>query len=165
MSSPLSRLLVLLGIISLIGGFSWNQPSRAVTGAEVLTAFLVRVVGYHIGDDIQGHFQIIVHAPSNLTKVEIRFNGTLVHETSTSPLIWNFHTDNYPLGLTNMTVAGWDLQDTLYRCTIWKRIVSGNVNTPYWLLALGFMVIFSIGIISCKLRQLSPHKKEGTSTA
>ena len=160
MSSRLPRICLFLGLLFLLGGLGWRQPLQIVNGAEVLTASLVRVVGYHIGDDIQGHFQLIVHGPSNLTRLEIRFNGTLVHEATSSPLLWNFHTENYPLGWTNMTIAGWDLSDTLYRWTLWKRFVPSDVNTPYWLLAIGFLVIFIIAIIGCKLRQLHPAKKQ-----
>jgi hypothetical protein len=115
---------------------------------------LIRVVGYARGNDIQGHFQLTVNGPSNLTHVTIHFNQTLVHNTTQHQFTWPFYTNDYPLGWTRIQVQGFDANDTIYEWTQSKRFVSADVNTPYWIAALLFMIIFSSAIIVAKIQQL-----------
>jgi uncharacterized integral membrane protein len=114
----------------------------------------MRIVGYAVGNDIQGHFQLTVIGPSNLTYVTIHFNQTLVYNTTQSQFSWPFHTHNYPLGWTIIRVQGFDTNDTLYEWSLSRRFVPSNVNTPYWIAALLFIIIFSVVIIIAKIQQL-----------
>lgn len=127
----------------------------AVRGApRPLPVTLVRIVGYSIGYNIQGHFQLVVQGPPNLTRVEIHFNDTLVYNTTAPQFTWSFNTDAYPLGWTNITVLGWDSLATLYQWSQLRRFVPPEVNTPFWILAILFCVVLVGLVIALKLRRL-----------
>ncbi len=160
-----SRLvLTLLSIVILIGGMGFLlKPDNnhieqiIINDTRPLQVHLIRIVGYSIGNDIQGHFQLSVNGPANLTHVTIHINQTLAHNTTHHQFTWAFHTDNYPLGWTNISVQGYDVYDTVYEWSILKRFVSSDVNTPYWIAALLFGIIFTIIIVAAKAQQLR-HK-------
>jgi hypothetical protein len=122
-----------------------------------LQVSLLRIVGYAVGTDIQGHFQLNVAGPSNLTHVTIYFNHTLVHNTTQHHFTWPFYTIDYPLGWTTIRVEGRDTSGTHYEWSQLKRFVPPDVNTPYWIAAFLFIIIFTISLIAIKAYQFR-HK-------
>jgi hypothetical protein len=157
-------LLTVVSIAVLASGMSVSLLQRnfhteysSSDDPRPLQVMLVRIVGYAIGTDIQGHFQLVVTGPANLTYITIHFNDTLVYNTTQSQFTWPFHTDNYPLGWITIQVQGVDSNDTHYAWSQLKRFVSSEVNTPYWMAALLFIMVFSILIIAVKVQQL--HSK------
>ena len=150
----------MIGLAVLASGMLFfSQPSdgyhtSTATDPRPLSVQLVRIVGYAIGTDIQGYFQLVVTGPTNLTHVTIHFNSTLTYNTTQPQFTWPFHTDDYPLGWTNITVHGSDANATRYEWHLLKRFVPSDVNTPYWIAALLFIILFPIIIIVAKVHQL-----------
>ena len=151
MATPFRDLAALL--LLLIGSLL-PVPVANGTFSHQLPVTLVRIVGYSVGYDIQGYFQLVVQGPQNVTRVEIRFNDTLVYNTTAALFSWSFHTDAFPLGWTNMTVLGWDSSATLYQWSQLRRFVPPGVNTPFWILAILFLVVFIGLLIALKLRRV-----------
>jgi hypothetical protein len=154
MTALLQRIPRLTVLLLLLVNVASPGPLGIRASPRPLPVTLVRVVGYSIGYDIQGHFQLAVQGPPNLTHVEIHFNDTLVYNTTAPQFTWAFHTDAYPLGWTNITVLGWDGLGTLYQWSQLRRFVPPDVNTPFWILAILFCVVFIGLVIVLKLRRL-----------
>jgi len=154
MTALLQRIPELTVVLLLLVGVTYPVPLGIQASPRPLSVTLVRVVGYSIGYDIQGYFQLTIQGPSNLTHVEIHFNESLVYNTTAPQFTWAFHTDAYALGWTNITVLGWDGLATLYQWSQLRRFVPSDVNTPFWILAFLFCVVFFGLVIALKLRRL-----------
>lgn len=74
-----------------------------------LTLGLSRDFGYGgLGNDIQGTFSAkIVNPPPDLVKVDFLIEGKLMVEDTQAPFIYQFNTDNYPLGLHTLSALGY----------------------------------------------------------
>ena len=153
-TSLLQRIPGLTIFLLLLVGVAFSASLEIQASPRPLQVNLVRVVGYSIGYDIQGYFQLAVQGPPNLTHVEIHFNETLVYNTTAPLFAWAFHTDAYALGWTNITVVGWDGFATLYQWSQLRRFVPSDVNTPFWILAILFCVVLFGLVIALKLRRL-----------
>jgi hypothetical protein len=154
MAGPSCRVKGLVVLLLPLVGVVLPTPFAVQNSPRWLPVTLVRIVGYSIGYDMQGHFQLVVQGPVNLTHVEIHFNATLVYNTTAVQFAWSFDTDAYPLGWTNITVLGWDSAATLYQWSQLRRFVPPGMDTPYWIVAIVFLVVFFGLVVALKLRRV-----------
>ena len=128
--------------------------SMNVRAFNPLQFSLDRTDGYQLNNDIQGHFELTVTSPSNLVLVQIYFNDTSEANLTTSPFSWAFDTDNYSLGVTNITVIGYDASNNTYQGSSVLNFVSSSVNIPYDVLLVVVLAIASVLIVFSIRRKL-----------
>jgi hypothetical protein len=91
----------------------------AFAQTEELTLRLSRDFGYGgFNNDIQGLFSMKVTGPADLVKVVYYIDATSIGEVTQVPFNLQFNTDNFPLGLHQLYVAGFSASGQQYRSNL-----------------------------------------------
>jgi hypothetical protein len=130
---------VLIVSIVIFSGFPINA-----TGQNTLSLSLDRNVGIGLGSLIQGTFTLHGSGPENITSLTVYFNGEDVHSVTSNSISWQFNTADYPSGSTNITLAGWDDQGTLYQRSTDVFFLGGMISNLITVGILGFVAILII---------------------
>ena len=85
-----------------------------VTAQNTVTIGLTRNMGIGLGGLIQGTFTLTASGSEEIQNLTVYFNGEEVYFSEGNSLAWQFNTDEYPSGTTNITVIGWDDLGTEY---------------------------------------------------
>ena len=126
--------------------------AAGVAGAqgEQLTLKLSRDWGYGgFNGDIQGLFTMHVTGPANLAKVTFYIDSTVIGEVDKAPFNLQFNTDNYPLGIHELSAVGNSSTGQEYRSnTIKAQFVpasqGGKAVLPILGIILGIVVLSAI---------------------
>jgi len=123
---------------------------------------LSRTNGYALGDDIAGQFVLSVNGPSNLTLVQVLFNGTVVHNETKGSFSWAFNTGSYPVGLVNITVIEHDSELNIYQSNqTWDFVPPGTGN-DIAIIAIVIAIVLVAVLIPVKV--IRQRKKSGASS-
>jgi hypothetical protein len=113
-------------------------------GQNTLSLSLDRNVGIGLGSLIQGTFTLRGSGPENITSLIVFFNGEEVHSVTSNSISWQFNTADHPSGSTNITLAGWNAQRTLYRASTDVFFLGGMLSNLITFGILGFVTILII---------------------
>ncbi|UYP47195.1 hypothetical protein NEF87_003480 [Candidatus Lokiarchaeum ossiferum] len=147
--------VIILSIISFAILGSLIQPTL-VCAAEEVSMSISKTMGSDFGQKINGKFRIRGTGSAGITSLDLYFNGTLVANEDTNALDFNFDTDDYSLGMMNITLIGKDASGNIYSDQKDKEFVSSAINLiliPIFLLAIG-------GTIGAKYYQNKKQNKK-----
>ena len=131
-----------IGFLLLIGLISFAPMT--VTAQDSLTMSINRNVGMAFGNLIQGTFTLQGNGPSNIQNLTVFFNGDQVHFVAGNTIVWQFNTDNYPSGSTNITLFGVDDVGEAYITSQEVFFIGGLVST---LLTVGIIALVVAAIL------------------
>ncbi len=160
------RKIYLACILSLF--FCLLLFSFASAQGEQLQLKLSRDFGYSgFGSDIQGMFTMHVSGPQDLARVDFFIDSNQIGEDTQAPFSLQFNTDNYPLGLHQLSATGYTASDAEYHSnSISVKFVPASEGTkaalriavPILVIVFGAMIASAvISIVSGrKTRNLAP---------
>lgn len=91
---------------------------------EVLSLIISRNYGAILGDKIEGNFTISGSGPDYISNLTLFFNEIQVAFEHGNQLTFQFDTNNYPLGLMNITLIGEDCKGNIYKKVIFREFIS-----------------------------------------
>lgn len=107
--------LLVVGLLGVMLVMSLSPAmTMHVTAQNTLSLSLDRNFGMGFGTFIQGTFTLRSTAPASVQNLTIYFNGAQVHFEAENTINWQFNTDNYPSGSTNITLFGLDGEGAAY---------------------------------------------------
>ena len=139
--------------VALFSGFPINAA-----GQNTLSLSLDRNVGIGLGGLIQGTFTLHGSGPENITSLIVYFNGEEVHSATSNSIAWQFNTADFPSGSTNITLAGWDDQGTLYRGSTDVFFLGGLLSNLITIGILGFVIVLIVLRYGSRLMNLRQKK-------
>ena len=114
---------------------------------EILSLTIKKNMGYSsFGDEIQGDFTITGSGPENIQNLTLFFNGTQVAFESSNQLTFRFDTEDYPLGLMNITLKGEESEGAVYTKSIFREFVSPTMVGTWIGIISGLLVLLSLGV-------------------
>jgi hypothetical protein len=151
-----AKFLVLFFLICLIfpvSAFAQDEPA--------LELRLSRDNGYGLGNQMQGNFSYRVSGPDNLVRVEYLMDGEVIAESTSEPFRYSFVTDDFELGLHEMSAVGYTDDDQRLESNIIRGdFVSPQVTSRFIYVVLGLVVV-SIGARFLFFRNSSGTTKKG----
>jgi hypothetical protein len=91
---------------------------------------------------MQGRFSYRVSGPDDLVRVEFLMDGEVIGEDSEEPFRLNFVTDDYPLGVHQMSAVGYTAGgEVLQSRTITGQFVSPELSSNFSTVIIVFVVI------------------------
>jgi len=140
----------------LVVGFVSIIPLN-VAGQGSLTLSIDRNIGMAFGSLIQGTFTLRGSGPEAVQNLTVYFNGDEVHFASGNSIAWQFNTDDYPSGSTNITLFGVDDVGAGYYATIQVTFLGGIVSN---IIIIGIVALVAVLILAkYGPRLLSMRKK------
>jgi len=138
--------------------FVINLLTATAVFAQVteLTLKLSRDFGYGgFNGDIQGTFSMKVSGPADLVRVVFYLDTKMIGEVTKEPFNLQFNTDNYPLGLHELSAAGYSSNGQEYRSNvIASNFVPASEGSKS---ALGMMIpVLAIALIAILLSFIVP---------
>lgn len=97
--SRLSYVLTIILLLIPVVVFAQDAP--------VLELRLSRDNGFGLGNQMQGNFSYRVSGPETLIRVEYLMDGEIIGESTEEPFRFRFVTDDYELGLHEMSAVGY----------------------------------------------------------
>jgi len=98
--------------------------------------------GYGLGNQMQGHFSYRVSGPDNLVRVEYLMDGGVIGESTSEPFRFNFVTDNFELGLHEMSAVGYTADGKTLESNVYRgEFVSPQVSSRFTYVILGLVVV------------------------
>ncbi len=104
------------------------------TGDGGLSISFRRNFGIGLGDYVQGKFTVTGTAPDSIVNLSLTFNGEEVLYVEGNDLSFQFHTDDFPPGETDITLFGWDSEGQIFSES---EVV--NILEPVWALIIGIV--------------------------
>ena len=151
-------------IFTFIILFSFNSIliNSHAQDEEVLSLGIRKNVGTGFGDKIEGDFTITGSGPDNILNLTLFFNGTQVAFENDNELTFRFNTNDYSLGLTNITLVGEDNEGLIYNKSIFKEFISPEIGN--WIIAIAIgIVIISVGIKLAFYLKNKRNEKQGAT--
>ena len=109
--------------------------ANPVAAQTDITLSLTRNLGLGLGGIIQGTFTLSASGAGEIQNMTVYFNGDEVYFSEGSTFSWQFATDDYTSGATNITVIGIDDSGTVF---------TGSLSVTF-LGGIGFnLIIFGI---------------------
>lgn len=122
---------------------------------------LSRDNGYGLGNQMQGNFSYRVSGPDNLVRVEYLMDGEVIGESTSEPFRYRFVTDNFELGLHEMSAVGYTSDgQTLESNVVRGDFVSPQVSSTFVYIVLGLVVVV-VGARFLIFRNSSGTSKKG----
>jgi len=134
-------------IFTFILLFSFNSIilNSNAQDEEVLSLGIRKNVGAAFGDKIEGTFTISGSGPDSILNLTLFFNGTQVDFESDNQLSFRFDTNDYSLGLMNITLVGEDSEGIIYSKSISKEFISPEIGN--WIIAIAIgITLISVGL-------------------
>lgn len=117
--------------------------------------------GYGLGNQMQGNFSYRVSGPEDLVRVEYLMDGEVIGESTSEPFRFNFVTDNFELGLHEMSAVGYTADGEVLESNVYRGdFVSPEITSRFTYIVLGLVVV----VIAARLlffRQGSSGKSKG----
>ena len=127
-----------IAILSILIMFTIMAAApRGASAVGTLEFSMSRDFGLGLGSTIEGLFTIHGSGPAEVIGISILFNGVEVHSVDSNTVDWQFNTNDYPSGETNITLYGWDADDGTYLAMVTRNFVPSEVSN-----------LFTIGIFS-----------------
>jgi hypothetical protein len=153
------KITVYLGLIFAVIFFTPVVHTSNVSADGGLSLSLARNVGIGIGSNIQGRFTAKGSAPGNIVNLSLVINGIEVDYVEKNELSFQFSTGDFPSGVTNITLYGWDAEGTRY--SEYKEV---NILEPVWAVIIGVATgILVIGLLIVKYGKYFKQKKNNAS--
>ena len=131
------------------------------TQAGKLTLNMSRDWGYGgFNGDIQGLFSMHVTGPNDLARVVFFIDSTKIGELDKAPFNLQFNTDNYSLGLHQMTAVGYSCSGKEYPSNVISTTFVPQQSTIRFILPVLGVVLVAI-LISALVPFLTNHSKHG----
>ena len=154
-----SSTLWLLGII-LLGALLIQIPINGQSEEAPSVSFNVsKRMGTGIGDRIEGQFTLKGSSTGKIVQLIVYFNGNEVNKVDGSEIVFEFDTNNYPLGMTNITLVGIVETGVQVQSTEEWDFISPNVG--YITIAVVVLVILPLSFY--KKRRKREKKREKNS--
>lgn len=145
--------ILLICLIIPLSVFAQDEPA--------LELRLSRDNGYGLGSQMQGSFSYRVSGPDNLLRVEYLMDGEVIGESTSEPFRYRFVTDNFELGLHEMSAVGYtDNGQRLESNVIRGQFVSPQVSSRLIYVVLGILAV-SLGARFLFFRNSSGTTKKG----
>ena len=120
---------------------------RSASAQGTLEFSMSRNFGTGLGTNIEGLFTIHGSGPAEVIGISILFNDVEVHSVDSNTVDWQFNTNDYPSGETNITLYGWDADDGTYIAMVTRNFLtadSSNLFTFGILAFVGVVVVLSV---------------------
>mgnify|MGYP001118583750 CR=1 FL=1 len=143
-------------IFTFILLFSFNSIilNSNAQDEEVLSLRIRKNAGIAFGDKIEGTFTISGSGLDSILNLTLFFNRTQVAFEYDNQLSFRFDTNDYSLGLMNITLVGEDSAGIVYNKSIFKEFISPEIGNWIMIIAIG------IALISLGLKLISYLKNE-----
>ncbi len=132
----------LLGVM-LVMRLSPAMPIH-VAAQNTLSLSLDRNFGMGFGAFIQGTFTLRSTAPASVQNLTVYFNGEQVQFVTGNSINWQFNTDNYPSGSTNITLFGLDGEGAAYVGSTQVFFIGGITTT---LITVGIIALVAVLVV------------------
>lgn len=113
---------------------------------------------------MQGNFSYRVSGPDNLVRVEYLMDGEVIGESTSEPFRFNFVTDNFELGLHEMSAVGYTADGQTLQSNVFRGdFVDPQISSNFTIGILALVVI----VVAARLlffRQGSSGKSKGYGT-
>ncbi len=114
-----------------------------ISAQNTISVSLTRNFGMGFGGLIQGTFTLTASGSEEIQNLTVYFNGDEVYFTEGNSLSWQFVTDDYPSGSTNITIIGFDSSGTLYSGTTSATFL-GTITTNLIIFGIFALVIILV---------------------
>lgn len=151
-------ILFLLLLLSLL--FSVGELLAQENG---LTLRLRRDFGYGAGVQIRGTFSYRVSGPDNLERVVFLLDGEPIGEVSEEPFHFQFHTENYSLGIHTLSAIGYTSSGAELRSNVLQRefVSSSQANNVVLWIIVPIVVITLVGGLIASWATNRNQRKDG----
>ena len=149
----------ILGILLIAAGLIAYAPMQ-VAAQDDLTLSLTRNIGIGLGGIIQGTFTLHGSGPEEVQNITVYFNGEQVHFANGNTLAWQFNTDDYPAGSTNITLLGVDNTGETYVASTSVMFLSAAMGTAIF----GIVIVVVAVLIIVKYGPMLRKKKRSSSS-
>lgn len=154
--SGIVSLGALLLVASVVSGMT-----MPVAGQESLNMSLSRNFGMGFGSYIQGTFTLSGSGPEEVANLTVFFNGEQVHFADGNSLSWQFVTNDYSEGSTNITLWGIDDDGTTYHASATYYFIGGATQTfitagIFALVAVLIIAKYGSRILRLRKKQVQP---------
>ncbi len=139
----MKRCSALMGFAFLALALIMIAPAQ-VTAQETLTFSLVRNNGIGLGSSIQGLFTLHCTGPDTIENLTVYFNGVEVYFVESNVIAWQFVTDDYPSGDTNITLFGVDDVGGTYVGYQQVNFLGESISTAFTIGIIALVVILVI---------------------
>ena len=136
-----------IAILSILMMFTIMVAAPGSASAQGTLEFsMSRDFGTGLGTSIEGLFTIHGSGPAEVIGISILFNDVEVHAVDSNTVDWQFNTNDYPSGETNITLYGWDADDGTYIAMVTRNFLtaeSSNLFTFGILAFAGVVIVLS----------------------
>jgi hypothetical protein len=126
-----------------------------VAAQNDLTFSLTRNFGIGLGGIIQGTFTIHGSGSEAVQNITIYFNGEQVHFANGNDVAWQFNTDSYPAGSTNITLLGVDNTGETYVVSTSVMFLSAAMGTAIF----GIVIVIVVVLVIAKYGPMLQKRK------
>lgn len=145
----------LLGILLITAGLCVCGPVQ-IAAQSNLTLSLTRNFGIGLGGIIQGTFTLHGSGPEAVQNLTVYFNGEQVHFATGNTIAWQFSTDDYPAGATNITLVGVDNAGETYVASTSVMFLSAALGATIF----GIVIILVVVLVIAKYGPTIRKKRE-----
>ena len=135
------RAAALLLLVCLVS----SGMANPVSAQESLNMSLSRNFGMGFGSYIQGTFTLSGSGPVEVANLTVYFNEEQVHFADGNTINWQFVTNDYPEGSTNITLWGIDDDGTTYYASATYYFIGGVTQT---LITVGIFALVAVLVIA-----------------
>ncbi len=145
----------MFGILLVTAGLLACGPVH-VLAQNNLTLSLFRNIGIGLGGIIQGTFTLHGSGPEAVQNLTVYFNGEQVHFVTGNTIAWQFNTDDYPAGATNITLFGVDNAGENYVTSTSVMFLSAALGAAIF----GIVIILVVVLVIAKYGPMIRKKRE-----
>ena len=145
-----SQKIAILGILMMFTILV--AAPRSVSAQGTLEFSMSRDFGTGLGTSIEGLFTIHGSGPAEVIGISILFNDVEVHSVDSNTVDWQFNTNDYPPGETNITLYGWDTDDGTYTATVIRNFLLPDTSNLFTFGIIAFVVVVVVLSFFSKLR-------------
>jgi len=147
--------LRIFGILLITASLFTCGPMQVIAQNN-LTLTLTRNFGLGFGPIVQGIFTIHGNGPEEVQNITLYFNGEQVHFVVGNTVAWQFNTDDYPSGSTNITLVGIDDVGETYTASTSVMFLSAGMGTAIFGIVIVIVVVLVIAKYGPMLRKKKP---------
>ena len=131
-----------IAILSILMMFTIMVAAPGSASAHGTLEFsMSRDFGTGLGTSIEGLFTIHGSGPAEVIGISILFNDVEVHAVDSNTVDWQFNTNDYPSGETNITLYGWDADDGTYIAMVTRNFLTAEASNLFLFGILAVVVV------------------------